>query len=108
MKTDNASHPAMPKLCAACGHAMDEEIRPVDGCNGRFTVFSNDFREVPASIPPGSVAAVISDPPYGSGGFSVADRKKSSKAKYVSSNASYQKMLPDIDGDSLHPKAGKN
>jgi site-specific DNA-methyltransferase (adenine-specific) len=30
---------------------------------------------------------------------------RTSKQKYVSSDASYQKTLPDIDGDSLHPEA---
>jgi site-specific DNA-methyltransferase (adenine-specific) len=38
------------------------------------------------------------------GSRSATDRR-SSKSKYVSSDASYQKTLPDIDGDSLHPKA---
>ncbi len=29
---------------------------------------------------------------------------KSAKSKYVSSNASYQKTLPDIHGDAIHPR----
>jgi len=58
-------------------------------------------------IPAGSVDAVITDPPYGSGGFLAKDTTKSSKSKYVSSDASYQQTLPDIDGDSLHPEAWK-
>lgn len=58
-----------------------------------------------ALIAPGSIHAVITDPPYGSGGFSLQDILKTSKQKYVSSDAIYQKTLPDIAGDSLHPKA---
>jgi site-specific DNA-methyltransferase (adenine-specific) len=54
------------------------------------------------------VDAVITDPPYGSGGFLARDTMRSSKSKYVSSDASYQKTLPDIDGDSLHPEAWKD
>ena len=52
-----------------------------------------------------SVHAVITDPPYGSGGFTIKDKTASSKSKYVSSNSSYQQSLANIDGDSLHPDA---
>ena len=95
----------MPKLGETCGHPLPERIRAVESGDRCFTVYHNDFREIVALIQHGSVAAVITDPPYGSGGFTVADRMKSSKTKYVSSYASYQKTLPDIDGESLHPKA---
>ena len=52
-----------------------------------------------------SVHAVITDPPYGSGGFTIKDKTASSKSKYVSSASSYQQSLANIDGDSLHPDA---
>jgi site-specific DNA-methyltransferase (adenine-specific) len=68
-------------------------------------LFNGDFRDAAALIDAGSISAVITDPPYGSGGFTVRDRMRSSKDKYVSSDASYQKSLPDIDGDSLNPMA---
>jgi site-specific DNA-methyltransferase (adenine-specific) len=95
----------MPKFCDTCGAPMAAAVKAVAAEDGRFTLYHNDFREVAAMIPAGSVAAVITDPPYGSGGFTVKDRCKSSKTKYVTSAASYQKTLPDIDGDALHPKS---
>jgi site-specific DNA-methyltransferase (adenine-specific) len=75
--------------------------------SGEFSLYRNDFRDLKARIPAGSVDAVITDPPYGSGGFLAKDTMKSSKSKYVSSDASYQQTLPNIDGDSLHPEAWK-
>jgi site-specific DNA-methyltransferase (adenine-specific) len=70
-------------------------------------LFKNDFRDLKASISPGSVDAVITDPPYGSGGFLAKDTMRASKLKYVRSDASYQITLPNIDGDALHPEAWK-
>jgi site-specific DNA-methyltransferase (adenine-specific) len=70
-----------------------------------LTLFNADFRSLSKDVKTGSVQAIISDPPYGSGGFTVKERMRSAKLKYVSSNASYQKTLPTIDGDALHPKA---
>lgn len=77
------------------------------GRDDRFVLYANDFRDVGNEIADGSVDAVISDPPYGSGGFTLKDVLKSSKSKYVSSDSSYQDSLPDIDGDSIHPAAWK-
>lgn len=94
-----------PKFCHACGGAVAPAASAIKAVDERWVMYSGDFREVAAAILPGSVAAVITDPPYGSGGFTVNDRRKPSKTKYVSSDSSYQKTLPDIDGDSLHPKA---
>jgi site-specific DNA-methyltransferase (adenine-specific) len=91
--------------CHACGQYIAQAVHRLDGPDGRFVLYNNDFRDITGDIQPGSVDAVIADPPYGSGGFTVKDRMKSSKTKYVSSDASYQKTLPDIDGESLHPMA---
>jgi site-specific DNA-methyltransferase (adenine-specific) len=107
--TANSQQPtansSMPKFCEMCGAPMAAAVKSVAADDGRFTLYHNDFREVAAMIPAGSVAAVITDPPYGSGGFTVNDLRKSSKTKYVNSRSSYQKTLPDIDGESVHPKA---
>lgn len=64
-----------------------------------------DALRLMAQIPDGSVDGIITDPPYGSGGDTAASRMRSSKTKYLSSDASYQSTLPDIDGDSIHPEA---
>ena len=68
-------------------------------------MFNNSFKDVFSELSDNSVHAVITDPPYGSGGFTLKDVLKTSKQKYVSSDSSYQKTLPNIDGDSLHPMA---
>lgn len=82
---------------------MHEESFP----GGGYTLYKNDFRDLKQRILSASVDAVITDPPYGSGGFTVKDVLKTSKTKYVSSSASYQTTLLDIDGDSQHPEAWK-
>jgi site-specific DNA-methyltransferase (adenine-specific) len=102
---DNSQTARQPdsQVYHACGRALADAIRSVESGDGRFALYQNDFREVAELIAPGSIAAVITDPPYGSGGFTVKDRMKPSKTKYLTSDASYHKTLPDIDGDSLHP-----
>lgn len=65
----------------------------------------DSLRLIKSLIPDKSIDAVITDPPYGSGGDSISARLRSSKSKYVSTNAQYQDRLPDIDGDSLRPEA---
>lgn len=66
-------------------------------------MWQGDSLELLAKVESRSVEAVITDPPYGSGGFSAVERMKSLKQKYVNSDAKYQKTLPDIAGDSLMP-----
>ena len=93
------------KQCDFCGQRIANKLRSVSGVGDRFVLYENDFRDLGSNIENSSIDAVISAPPYGSGGFTVKDVTKSSKSKYVSSDSSYQKSLPDIDGDSLHPMA---
>jgi site-specific DNA-methyltransferase (adenine-specific) len=62
-----------------------------------------DCLQLMRKIPDASVAAVITDPPYGSGGDTANARIRSAKSKYVS-NCSYQSTLPEIDGDAVHPE----
>ncbi len=45
-----------------------------------------------------SVDALITDPPYSSGGFVRGDRMSGTRTKYVQSNAAHD--LPDFDGDN--------
>ncbi|WP_156830546.1 DNA-methyltransferase [Methylobacter marinus] len=103
--TDRQTDRQTDNHCHACGQYIAQAVNRLNGPDGRFVLYNNDFRDIAADIQPGGVDAVIADPPYGSGGFTVKDMLKSSKTKYVSSDASYQKTLPDIDGESLHPMA---
>ena len=93
------------KTCYVCGQYLPDATRKIADESGRFVLYQNDFRDIAGAIEAESVDAVICDPPYGSGGFTVKDIAKSAKQKYVSSDASYQKSLPNIDGDSIHPMA---
>ena len=57
-----------------------------------------DCLAVMRDIPADTVGAVIADPPYASGGVSIAERIRSTPlAKYVSSDSSRQAM-PDLHG----------
>lgn len=58
--------------------------------------------QVLATLADGSVDALVTDPPYGSGANSVAGRLRPSSSKYRSSDST---PLPDIHGDSLIPEA---
>jgi site-specific DNA-methyltransferase (adenine-specific) len=93
------------KHCHACGHYLSDKLKRVASDDNRWLLYQNDFRDLDSVIKDGSIDVVISDPPYGSGGFTVKDVTRSSKSKYVSSDSSYQDTLPNIDGDSLHPMA---
>jgi site-specific DNA-methyltransferase (adenine-specific) len=65
----------------------------------KWTIHTGDALRVLPSIPAGSVDAVITDPPYCSGGVSSAARTgQSARKKYVSSDA--QHTLPDFTGDN--------
>jgi len=67
-------------------------------------VHHGHFRDCNHLIKPCSIDAIITDPPYGSGGFTVRDRVRSSKEKYVTTGSGYAQQLPDIDGDAIVPE----
>lgn len=95
--------------CPTCSHPISEAVRVERSvrtdATGRpvWEMWQGDSLELLAKIEPRSVEAVITDPPYGSGGFSTVERMQSSKSKYVNSDSKYQEKLPDIAGDSLMP-----
>lgn len=45
--------------------------------------------------------AVITDPPYASGGFSLSDKQKSTKDKYTNAKGNMEHLCPDFDGDQM-------
>ena len=91
--------------CPTCGQVCLSSMTEQNGDGWR--IFNGDFREVSLFLKPGIVDAIITDPPYGSGGWMPSQTMRSSKKKYVSSDASYQNTLPDIHGDALHPDVWK-
>ncbi|MFI9845057.1 DNA-methyltransferase [Nonomuraea sp. NPDC051941] len=64
------------------------------------TLYQGDTLAILPTLAPGSLDAVIADPPYSSGGVSTAERKKSTRVKYVSGSAGDIKHEnPDFPGD---------
>jgi site-specific DNA-methyltransferase (adenine-specific) len=64
-----------------------------------WTLHRGDALTVLPELPADSVDAVITDPPYNSGGLSPASRtNQSARGKYVSSDT--QHALADFDGDT--------
>jgi site-specific DNA-methyltransferase (adenine-specific) len=61
-----------------------------DACSARDSLIA--LRDLPDA----SVDALITDPPYSSGGAFRGDRQAASSAKYVGSDAEY----PEIVGDN--------
>lgn len=66
--------------------------------DGFATVFSGDAMEVLRGMAPGSVDAVITDPPYSSGGLMRSDRCQKTSAKYVINGSG--RMRPEFSGDN--------
>lgn len=62
------------------------------------TLYRADALAVLAALPDASVDAIVTDPPYSSGGFTRADRTASTRTKYVDSDA--QHALKDFEGDN--------
>lgn len=67
---------------------------------GDATLYLGDALAVLAELEPGSIDAVITDPPYSSGGQFRGDRAGSTKAKYLSSASSAQESTHDFGGDN--------
>ncbi len=88
--------------CACCGAPIIRAGRREEGPG--WVMEQGDSRDLLRMMPAGSVDAIVTDPPYGSGGFTAAERMRSAKEKYVNRGASCQSTLPDIDGDALHPE----
>ena len=65
---------------------------------GLVTVYCGDALAVLASLPDASIDACLADPPYSSGGTTPASRQRSTRSKYVSSDAKHD--LPDFGGDT--------
>jgi site-specific DNA-methyltransferase (adenine-specific) len=66
----------------------------------RATVYQGDALAVLAGLPAGSVDAVITDPPYSSGGQFRGDRIQDVHTKYVQTSSTSGAALPDFSGDN--------
>ena len=66
---------------------------------GSATVYRGDALQILPELEPSCLSAIISDPPYASGGIHRGDRTKSPMEKYFDSRFSYE-GLPDFIGDA--------
>ncbi|EIU03701.1 adenine DNA methyltransferase [Mycobacteroides abscessus 5S-0422] len=67
------------------------------------TLYQGDALAVLATLPTASVDAIITDPPYSSGGMVRSDRMGSTRTKYVDSGAKHD--LADFGGDNRDQRA---
>jgi site-specific DNA-methyltransferase (adenine-specific) len=68
------------------------------------TIYQGDCLRFLADMPSASVDAVVTDPPYSSGGMVRSDRMSKTGAKYTSSDSANQ-SLSDFSGDNRDQRA---
>lgn len=64
------------------------------------TLHLGDALSILASMPDASVDALVTDPPYSSGGFTRGDRTGDTKSKYLQSDSGNRERLIDFAGDN--------
>jgi len=86
-------------LCPYCGRKLDTPF--TKKCEGKnWGLYLADSRFLLPTFKPETFDAVITDPPYNSGGLSLRQRSKPSSKKYISSGSQYQKA-PEIAFDGI-------
>lgn len=81
--------------------------RPALRCEviGAATLYCGDSLEMLHALDEASVDAVITDPPYSSGGAFRGDRAMDTKAKYLSSSSGNREKTQDFGGDNRDQRA---
>lgn len=82
---------------------MNAEIEELVAGDRRFVVLQAEALDVVRQIPIGSVGALITDPPYSSGGFTRGDRTADPAAKYRRSDA--KENTESFSGDNRDQRA---
>lgn len=77
-------------------------VEPAYRRNG-VTLYLGDCLDVLRSLPSGSVDAVVTDPPYSSGGLYRGDRAKPTDTKYTQTE--YEGKRPDFVGDNMDQRS---
>lgn len=52
-----------------------------------------------------SFDAIVTDPPYASGGFILSDKQKDTKDKYTNAKGATRHAHPDFDGDGMDQRS---
>ena len=79
---------------------LDPDFRMPEHCGGdRWSILHGDSLQILRQFEPNSFDAIITDPPYASGGSSQTTKNRSTSEKY--SSMSKEKALPDFDSDQM-------
>lgn len=73
--------------------------------DGSVTLHGGDALAILASLPSASVDAVITDPPYSSGGMTRSDRANDVHTKYVQNDSTSGQALAAFSGDNRDQRA---
>lgn len=65
-----------------------------------WRILQGDALTVLRELPSGCVDAIVTDPPYSSGGMVRSDRSRSPKQKYVTTDRQTRDARPDFSGDN--------
>jgi len=79
---------------------LTPDFRMPEHCGGdRWSILHGDSLQILRQFEPNSFDAIITDPPYASGGSSQTTKNRSTSEKY--SSMSKEKALPDFDSDQM-------
>ena len=79
---------------------LNPDFRMPEHCGGdRWSILHGDSLQIIRQFEPNSFDAIITDPPYASGGSSQTTKNRSTSEKY--SSMSKDKALPDFDSDQM-------
>ena len=79
---------------------LNPDFRMPEHCGGdRWSILHGDSLQILRQLEPNSFDAIITDPPYASGGSSQTTKNRSTNEKY--SSMSKEKALPDFDSDQI-------
>ena len=79
---------------------LNPDFRMPEHCGGdRWSILHGDSLQILRQLEPNSFDAIITDPPYASGGSSQTTKNRSTNEKY--SSMSKEKALPDFDSDQM-------
>lgn len=73
--------------------------------DSRAVLYHGDALAVLRDLPTGSVDAIITDPPYSSGGMLRGDRMQDTRTKYVNSDSFSGQQLSNFTGDNRDQRA---
>ena len=77
---------------------LNPDFRMPEHCGGdRWSILHGDSLQILRQFEPNSFDAIITDPPYASGGAKPSEKNRTTTQKYSSMRA--DKALPDFDGD---------